>query len=360
MKEYIPNGTVDRIKRRGMVVFYGAGMSYAMEIPTWQELLERLEREEGVVKRLVQNNYSLPRIAAYLFLESETSRPEFNAVVREKLYASGPLQKFFDKKFSELKDGASEYKELVEQKNPNLAALARLLIVPNYSGALTGNPNYAPNPRVAAVATTNYDDLLRSYIWEKFVVQGDPRSAESRRILRTIDRPSATPRHGMCNLYHVHGFLQLKKYDKDADRKASLRSIVLTESDYFNEFSSRSMYFPAVLHEMMSHHVCIFVGMSMTDQNINRILHQVQCDCDPSAEGKSRRDKRRRPGHHIALLPNAKQDKKVVTKLLGELKVRPVWFTEYSEISDIIKEIYLKTYFESDQAKAEGAWESTR
>jgi hypothetical protein len=329
-----------------MAIFFGAGMSYGMGIPGWEVLLTRLEHENGLVKRLVNNGYSLPRIASYLFLASGKARPEFNAAVRKCLYSGGPLEKFFDKKFSEFNGGASEYVQLVDQKNQNLAALAKLLVIPSYGGALTRNPKYAPNPKIAAVVTTNYDDLLRSYVWEKFVVQSDPNSAESRRILRTIDRPSATPRHGMINLYHVHGFLQLKKYEKEGDRQGSLASIVLTESDYFNEFSSRSMYFPSVLHRTMSHHVCIFVGMSMTDQNINRILHQVRCDFETSAKRELSEKKMRKVGRHIALMCDKQQNKDVVTKLLAELKVRPIWYSEYSEIADILKELYVRTYRE--------------
>ncbi len=332
-------------------------MSYGMGIPGWEELLTRLESEEGLVRRLVNSGYSLPRIATYLCVALGRTRPEFNAMVRERLYTAGQLSEYFDRKFSELENGANKYIHFVENQNPNLAATARLLVVPSYSGALTRNPKYAPNPKVAAVVTTNYDDLLRSYVWEKFVVQDDPAHAESRRILRTVDRPSATPRHGMINLYHVHGFLQLKKYETNGDRDAGLGSIVLTESDYFDEFSTRSTYFPSVLHQTMSHHVCVFVGMSMTDQNINRILHQVRYDFDTSVQRESSGSSRRSVGHHIALLCDNQQDKDVVAALLEELRVMPIWYHDHSEIPEIIKEIYLRTYYEANAEKAMEAWD---
>ncbi|MBC8116489.1 MAG: SIR2 family protein [Candidatus Saccharimonas sp.] len=351
---YIPDNTIDRIKRRGMVLFYGAGMTCSVGIPSWQELLEKLASdlsyEPGLVAKLSQQGYSLPRIASYLFLASKQNRTCFNSTVRQGLYAKEPLKQFFDKKLKDFPNGARDFVSLIESQNPNLAGLAKLLVVPRYDGSLTTNPTHAPNPSVAAVITTNYDDLLRSYIWEKYVVQQQPASAETRRLLRTVDRPSATPRHGMINLYHVHGFLQLKRYDKDSDREASLGGIVLTETDYFNEFSSRSMYFPSILHQKMSHHVSVFVGMSMTDQNINRILYQVRQDCATESQ--------RRLGRHIALLLKSGQEiqNEVVNKLLEELGVKPIWYSDHAEVSEILKELYIRTFHPCTGLDANSAW----
>src|SRR5205814_9304290 len=92
-------------------------------------------------------------------------------------------------------------------------------------------------------------------------------------ILRTIERPSAGPRLGRINVYYPHGFLDFDSSCIDDLRKESPDRLVLAEAAYFDFFNRPTELFTYTLLTLLREHTCVFVGLSMQDENLRRLLH---------------------------------------------------------------------------------------
>jgi hypothetical protein len=105
---------------------------------------------------------------------------------------------------------------------------------------------------VDAVITTNYDDLLESIFPDFKVYVGQ------NELLMSVPQ-------GVGEIYKIHGSVEKPN------------SIVITQEDY-NEYSSKYAYLAAKLMTFFAEHPIIFIGYSMSDQNIINILDSlVKC-----------------------------------------------------------------------------------
>lgn len=100
-----------------------------------------------------------------------------------------------------------------------------------------------------AIITTNYDSLLEK-IFESYTVFSDQDSL----ILDSI--------YGAGEIYKIHGTLE------------SPRSLVITSEDY-NHFKERNLILAAKLLTLIVEHPVIFLGYSLSDENVRTILTSI-------------------------------------------------------------------------------------
>ncbi len=107
------------------------------------------------------------------------------------------------------------------------------------------------------VITYNYDTNLEYLLRKRDIF-----------YTTVYDESSFAIKNSVCTIYHVHGLLP---YDKFNEEKFT-SSLVFSESEYFNLYNNPySWNISKQLHDF-SFNVCLFIGISLTDPNMKRLL----------------------------------------------------------------------------------------
>ena len=170
-----------------------------------------------------------------------------------------------------------------------------------------------------SVITYNYDDLIEQGLREKQI---------------HCEPVSGSDSHGtFMPVYHVHGYL--------SQDKTIFSDIVLSEREY-HDIYRRSFHWSNVeqLHAMQRS-VCFFIGLSMTDPNLRRLLDIAQGELPDD----SLRDIR-----HFAFIEKNKaaegleggkadEFRKKMEEMLKGLGVVVIWFDGYNALPPILDRI---------------------
>ena len=344
--------------KNGIALVLGAGISRNSNIPSWWELLEKMVREhvqgadERTFTQLTQNNLSLLVIAS-LLEEQCGSRFDFVEAVRRTLYGDFPFRGRAVNKYNNgefvrfVRSGKVEeaYQKTDVHYTPNqsLRGVGALCVVRRQELNGKGKPvwrNFA-NPKVRAIATLNMDALLQTYV----------SAFSTKHLLRTVERPSAEPYPQEINLYHMHGYLHFAPAKK-AHRRDSTEAVVLTEQDYFDFFNQPNSMFNYTFLHLLREYPCLFIGLSMQDENIRRLLHYSKLErmralakklgTTTEKLGKKQDLMEKEIRRHFAILPR-NQEPHVNTanrQTLNALGVKVVWVDSFSEIRDLLQKLY--------------------
>jgi hypothetical protein len=284
---------------RPIALVLGAGVPQASGIPTWHELLcaiaERIGVDPAYVQAMQEQGHSLPAIAS-AFEHVCGGRERLVELLRAALYPA----------------------RLDERTpNPTLRAVAALCTVRGAAG-------FAPNPAVAAVATTNVDCLLQDFVTRRY---GAP-------LLRAVERASAEARGPATPIYPLHGVLRPDRREQDASDR-----IVITEQDFFDVFDAPTSYANYTMLHLLREHPCCFVGQSMIDENIRRLLHYSRKEraealtherLDPSARDEALL-------RHFAVM---RRPLAPAAAALARLGVRVLEIEEHDEIAERFRALY--------------------
>jgi len=312
-------------RERGVVLAIGAGVSSGSGIPTWTALLERVAEEvcgeagPRLVSRLREVGLSLPAIAAVLEREAE-GETEFREVVRRALYRDLPVKG----------SGERELLEHTLEANTTLNAVAAFCAVPDEEGA------FRRNPRVHAIVNFNLDALFSAFAAAKYKGQG----TGGKGLVRTVERATKTSSLDRVSVYHPHGFLRFVTGTEEGPEDTS-DQLIFTEQQYYDFYDNPYSSFSSTILFLLREHAWLFVGLSMLDEDIRRLLYyswkeQVQ------AAAESRGEPDRREARHFALLASSgdeELDRHQRASLLA-LGVDILWLRGYEEIPDCLCEIY--------------------
>jgi hypothetical protein len=182
-----------------------------------------------------------------------------------------------------------------------------------YKNGVTISPALAAivESGIKKIVCFNFDDLLEEafsaeLMEHKVVLNGEKFS---------IHYPDAL-------IFHPHGYLD--RFGTEAEYRRS--HIVLSESDYQSLYRDHYCMTNLIQLSILISFSALFVGMSLTDPNTNRLL--VSC---------------RKLGvshwHYALLKRMRKEDQKVKSKNLMKLGVSPIWINDYSDISNVLRRI---------------------
>jgi hypothetical protein len=311
---------------KGIVLVLGAGVSVDCGLPSWIELLARLsekrfgEKGRRIFEAQMAAGQSLPSIASTLEGTAK-SREIFSDEIRDALYDGFP---FYRKRVSTYRN---EFVSFVQTRNPTLRAVAALCAVPG-----TDRP-FHPNRRVQAVVNFNMDAVLRMYLRYRY----------GRHLFRTVERPSAGRIPERTSIYHMHGFLVFHR-DGIRDLEEEAPDVrVFTEQEYFDFFNAPSALFNYTFLYLLREQSCLFVGMSLRDDNVRRMLHHSVSERRLSYQREGLAEV---PAHkvirHFALL--ARSQSKDIDDLtergLARLGVAPIWMKDNSEVPSRLASLY--------------------
>ena len=342
-------------RERGLVLVIGAGVSQRSGLPSWTELLGRMadtlkkrgERDfapGGVqfVNRLRRAGFSLAAIAS-LFRARCASGPagdlEFTRLLREALYAD--FQPYRDRRASR-----EAHASLLEagRVNATLRAVAAMCAVEAVTD--TGERVYLRNPLIHGVVTFNADTLLREYAEARYGRRnGHP-------IVRSIERASKAPDPDKVGIYYMHGLLRFDVKADDSNKEASDK-LVFTEQQYFDFFNDPTGQFNYTFLYLLREYPCLFIGLSLQDDNIRRLLHysqreRVQAYRDEHSSvdraGKyTTKDFESKARRHFVLLRRNRSKpelEELTTESLALLGVRTIWFDRFGDIPAILETVY--------------------
>lgn len=305
-----------RYQSRGVVLAFGAGISTGCGLPNWPELLLRvgervLPKHDGraLVQHLIDTGVTLPAIAG--ILESKASRGSpFSDLLREQLYRDFPFHHAIT-----TSKHRRDLVEFVREKSPSMRAVAALCVQRENESS-----SFQPNPRIHAVVNFNLDAVLRAYAAARYHTY----------LFRTIERADKPQRIGRIPIYHMHGLL---KFDRAhaGDDTHEIRS-VFTEGEYFDVFNQPHSVFNYTFLYLLREYNCLFVGLSMNDENIRRLLHYSTAERrqhlgDPSANARAAL-------RHFAVLRRtpSKEVDTLIDISLRRLGTRVLWISDFDEL----------------------------
>ncbi len=319
-------------QREGVVIVLGAGVSIGSNLPNWEQLIIGIaqkclgDKGASVVKELRQHDYSLPAIASVIErrFRQQGTQAQFLEYVREVLYAGLPPE-LYRQMMDE--DRKKQFVEWIQETNPTLRSVA------SFSALKNQTASFQANPLVYGIITFNLDALLQTYVNARYIMGG-------LHFLRTIERPSSDYIFGRTNVYHMHGYLRFDAFAGDPSKESG--DILLTEQEYFDFFNSPTSVFNYTSLYMLREHPCLFIGLSMQDNNLRRLLHysKVERERGLIAEGRQDRVERQTMRHFAVMKREGDAIDEWIETSLQPLGVRVLWVDEFHEIPDRLATVY--------------------
>ena len=264
----------------------GAGVSIGADIPPWSILLDRLLNE--MLKRLVSEKTDIDAARTELQDIRENSsliagrylksvlKDDFQEEVRKALY-------------KESKETCDVLKSIVELARPKRG-----------------------KAHLDSIISFNFDDLLEQN-FKSASIEHKPIFSEGSR-----NGPTELP------IYHVHGYLPQK------GKLSKKNEIVFSEDSYHDQFVDPFSWSNLTQLNKFTQNTCLFVGLSMTDPNLRRLLDVAM-----------RRDGEGGARHFAILKRSSNSSKNRMMESLREqdaasLGISILWVNEYEEIPKLI------------------------
>lgn len=297
-----------------LVLFLGAGISKDAKISTWDQLVSDL-LVSLVSKKLENYNINLTDIEKDLII-SQMKNVNGSSPLLQARYIRTGLEDVFTDILTEIlyKDCVNTSKILEEITQ---------LCLPVRSGI-----------GIKAVVTYNFDDLIE-YNFEKLRIKH-----------RSIYREGEMPSKDELGIFHVHGFLPR---DNSKYENLSKGLLVFSEEGYHNLMLDSYNWANIVQLNHLRENVCLFIGLSMTDPNLRRLLdiavRKQESDnlCKHYVILKREVSNTKDISNSEMNIDNIKAFDRVSQKLqeafFKELGINIVWVDNHSEISSILKHI---------------------
>ena len=279
-------------------LFLGAGVSIDAGLPQWSDLLR------GVFKP----NDSKP----YFYVSDKNTDAILDTYGNSNIIAGRYAYNGFgdEGKFS------SRIKEVLYQSKKDSSDLVNAL-----SEAIVEDKE----KRISSIITYNFDDLIETRLSELGYKDYNSVYGKNRDMSKYLQ------------IYHVHGMIPEKR---------SIESTpILSEKDYHDLYRNNHNWANVVQLYAMNTMTCFFIGLSLTDPNLRRLL-----DFSYSDEGPSKADIGRCPHFAFMQRKTLKGDKrlhvnqehwKVQEQMLREFGIKVIWYDDHGELPKLIRDIML-------------------
>jgi len=211
-------------------LFVGSGMSRRyLDLPNWGGLLKKFLDEDEVEYHIQKTSGDYPKVAKYI-------QSEFLEIFWKNL------------EYKKMKD---EYKKLgfIGEQYPFKFAISKYFQDIDYSSyALKDEVEELKKANIDGVITTNYDMFLET-IFDYKIYKGQD-DLLFNKILE------------IGEIYKIHGCA------------TKFETIIITDDDYVR-FKERNLYLTSKLTSLFIEHPIIFLGYSLSDENITTVLKNI-------------------------------------------------------------------------------------
>ncbi len=298
-----------RYQNQDLALFLGAGVSVDAGIPKWNVLINSLLSEmilhiaskdhdtllsshlDEIIKLAYENKEESP-ITQMRYIRGAFSSEEYQKIVHDTLYKRNP------KPFTEL-----------------LNAIAAIC---------TPKRNHIG---VQGVVTFNFDDLLERRLRKLNV------------LLNTISNESDITDPDRLSIFHVHGFLPQgnNEYDENLE-------LIFSEEDYHRVYRDAYAWSNIVQLNYLREHTCLFIGCSLTDPNLRRLLDVATRNNEkPRHFAILRRNSILETSgiNPDALKTYERIDLNLREKCYAAMGINIIWIDEYKDIPKILERLLL-------------------
>ncbi len=221
-----------------LVLVLGAGVSIEYGLPSWDSLLQNLLLSSFKAETKVDSVKSM--VLSKLFTKLFSPNPLIAARYLRNYYKDNRVNKTFE---SDVRDLL--YRHLDKKKKSEIFnEIVKLCVAPGKSHNLD------------SIITFNYDDILEKHLSQ----------LEIDIPFRSIYKVGQRPKPGELPIYHVHGFLPREGKLDDGNK------ITLSEDVYHEQYNAIYSWNNLVQLNKYSDCMCLFIGLSLTDPNLRRLL----------------------------------------------------------------------------------------
>lgn len=212
----------------------GAGISSRYGLPTWDSLLQRL------LLKTIEEESDKATVLSKVFTKVFSPSPLIAGRYLQESLLDSKIKNRFEKEVQ---------KALYETYNHNAESsimdeIIKLCVAPGKS------------PNLDGIITYNYDDIIETKLNETGIEVP----------FQTIYGQGINPDNKSLPIYHVHGYLP-KKGKINIDN-----SITLGEFVYHKQYNNVYSWNNLVQINKFRDKTCLFIGISLSDPNIRRIL----------------------------------------------------------------------------------------
>jgi len=306
----------------GLVV--GAGITAASNVPMYMQLARDLIQEAGAAGYIDAAKASELLSILEIPHGPQVDPSELLQIVRDRVgdseWLAATVKKILYRAVSERSHKLVP--SAVFRGNETLNALISFCAAPE-AGSSNWERKWTVNPKVGAILTTNYDNLLEGSFGSKYGQSG---------MLKPVARATSDEHGGggaTIPVYHMHGYVSYVHDASTPDGVKASEDLVLAEEDYYRAYYNLLSFSSVAATSFLRRYPSIFIGCSMADRNLRRILYHV------------RRERRDSVARHFALMFRVQVDRRpLVAALLSGLGVRCIWVDTPTQIAEVLKEVY--------------------
>lgn len=317
---------INKAYRNEKLVFVmGAGISMNYGLPSWDVLLQKL------MVTTIEKEQSASNALSKLFTELFSPSP---------LIAGRYLQKYYEKRNSSFEEAVRKvlYENLnITKASPIMDEIVKFCVAAGKS------------PNIDSIITYNFDDIVEQHLLKTNVEIP----------FRPIYGVGMNPEPGELPIYHVHGFLPEKNKLNESNQ------ITFGENVYHKQYTDIYSWNNIVQINKFRDFTCLFIGSSLTDPNIRRLLDIAKIQKGDKEEFHYIFKKKYRASEIEAKLKSILEDNKILfdEKVKAQLNfdetvsfliktietfeendsssfgVKTIWVEDYFEIPEILKQI---------------------
>jgi hypothetical protein len=215
-----------------LVFVLGAGISIDYGLPSWNILLQKL------LVTTIEKDQRASNALSKLFTELFAPNP---------IIAGRYLQKYYESKDSSFEEAVRKalYSNInMSKSSPIMDEIVKFCVAPGKS------------PNLDSIISHNFDDLVEQHL--------NKTSVEI--PYKAIHGLGMNPEPGELPIYHVHGYLPQK------GKLSTDNQITFGESIYHKQYNDIYSWNNIVQINKFRDNTCLFIGSSLTDPNIRRLL----------------------------------------------------------------------------------------
>lgn len=346
MSEEALNDLRSAYKNGSLNLYLGAGVSAASGLPNWKQLVVSMYFRF----MNIEHWHSIKPFPNYLYAMGEwylnKTGESLDIIIRKlKTHLSDEefLQILYECLYNQL-DEASVRNPF--QDAPVNALLSEITALATH-----------PDRKLNSVITYNFDDLLEQSLKN--------RNSD----YTTVFDAQTLPKNGSLAIYHPHGFMP---FENQAPTLQSTGNIILSEDDY-NSIANNSHHWANLIQtSRLTQGTGLMIGLSFSDRNLRRLIDLIAniplhtnnyiflkkntmpefTEAD-SQEIKKKADaildKMRKAAVKVdyvvyencqmILTELFRMDEIITHRVFEEMHIKPIWFTEYPEISEFVRKI---------------------